>query len=304
MTDQTIGTRTRLKQRSQGRSAKWYCIAFLAPALIYLTALMVYPLGYSIWASFTNFRMTSPIIHFVGFDTYRESLANEQFHNSIFVTIVFLMVSVTLETVIGFALALSFSRMRGTHSIMRALIILPMMATPVTVGLVWKLMLNSDFGILGYVGELAGFGRILWLSDPRLAVVSIIIMDVWQWTPFMFLILLAGLEGLPADLFEAAKVDGAKSRQILIRITIPLMGRITIMAVAFRLMFAVATFDTVFVLTKGGPALATDLITLFIQREGLVNLNIASASAISFVVLAAVQIAVVLLFRRGLVHGR
>jgi multiple sugar transport system permease protein len=304
MTDQTVGLRARAKPRAQGCAARWYGAAFVAPALIYLIALMIYPLGYSVWASFTNLRMTSPIVHFVGFDTYREALANEQFHNSIVVTFIFLVASVTLETVIGFALALSFSRMRGSHPIMRALIMLPMMATPVTVGLIWKLMLNSDFGILGYVGELVGFGRILWLSDPTLAVVSIIIMDIWQWTPFMFLILLAGLEGLPADLFEAARVDGAKFRQVLMRITIPLMGRITVIAVAFRLMFAIATFDTVFVLTKGGPALATDLITLFIQREGLVNLNIASASAVSFVVLAAVLIAVTLLFKRSLAHDR
>jgi multiple sugar transport system permease protein len=304
MTDQPLDTRTSKEARRRGRAAKWYGAAFVAPALIYLAALMVYPLGYSIWASFTNFRMTSPIVHFAGFDTYREALSNEQFHNSIFVTIVFLVASVALETVIGFALALSFSKMRGSHPVMRALIMLPMMATPVTVGLVWKLMLNSDFGILAYLGELIGLGRILWLSEPNLALVSIIIMDIWQWTPFMFLILLAGLEGLPADLFEAARVDGAKSRQILTRITIPLMGRITVIAVAFRLMFAIATFDTVFVLTKGGPALATDLITLFIQREGLVNLNIAFASAVSFVVLAAVLIAAALLFRRRLAHDR
>jgi multiple sugar transport system permease protein len=304
MTDQAVAVRARGKARTQHRAARWYGAAFVAPALIYLVALMVYPLGYSVWASLTNLRMTSPIVHFVGFDTYRESLANEQFHNSVVVTIIFLVASVTLETVLGFALALSFSRMRGSHPIMRALIMLPMMATPVTVGLIWKLMLNSDFGILGYVGELIGLGRILWLSEPGLALVSIIVMDIWQWTPFMFLILLAGLEGLPADLFEAARVDGAKSRQILMRITIPLMGRITVIAVAFRLMFAIATFDTVFVLTKGGPALGTDLITLFIQREGLVNLNIASASAVSFVVLAAVLIAVTLLFKRRLAHAR
>jgi multiple sugar transport system permease protein len=281
-----------------------YGALFVVPALLYMGAVVLYPLLYSAWASLTNLRLTSPLTRFVGLDTYAEALGNAQLHNAVIVTAIFLASAVIAETLLGFALALSFSRMRGSHPIMRALIMLPMMATPVTVGLVWKLMLNSEFGILGYLGEVAGFGRILWLSDPTLALVSIILMDIWQWTPFMFLILLAGLEGLPADLFEAAKVDGAKPVQILWRITLPLMGRITAIAVAFRLMFAIATFDSVFVLTKGGPALGTDLITLFIQREGLVNLNIASASAVSFLVLAAVLLATTLLFRRSLGHGR
>jgi multiple sugar transport system permease protein len=281
-----------------------YGALFVVPALLYMGTVVLYPLLYSAWASLTNLRLTSPLTRFVGLDTYAEALGNAQLHNAVIVTAIFLASAVIAETLLGFALALSFSRMRGSHPFMRALIMLPMMATPVTVGLVWKLMLNSEFGILGYLGEVAGFGRILWLSDPTLALVSIILMDIWQWTPFMFLILLAGLEGLPADLFEAAKVDGAKPVQILWRITLPLMGRITAIAVAFRLMFAIATFDSVFVLTKGGPALGTDLITLFIQREGLVNLNIASASAVSFLVLAAVLLATTLLFRRSLGHGR
>jgi multiple sugar transport system permease protein len=290
--------------RRRRRAEDRYGVLFVVPALLYMGAVVIYPLLYSAWAGLTNLRLTSPLTRFVGLDTYAEALGNAQLHNAVIVTAIFLLAAVVAETVLGFALALSFSRMRGSHPIMRALIMLPMMATPVTVGLVWKLMLNSEFGILSYLGELAGFGPILWLSDPTLALVSIILMDIWQWTPFMFLIMLAGLEGLPADLFEAAKVDGAKALQILIRVTLPLMCRITAIAVAFRLMFAIATFDSVFVLTKGGPALGTDLITLFIQREGLVNLNIASASAVSFLVLAAVLLATTLFFRRSLGHGR
>jgi multiple sugar transport system permease protein len=120
----------------------------------------------------------------------------------------------------------------------------------------------------------------------------------------MFLILLAGLEGLPREPLESAAVDGASPLQSLIHVTLPLMKRIIVIAVVFRLMFAIATFDTVYVLTKGGPARATDLITLFIQREGFVNLNIAFASAVSFLVLIAVLIATTLLFKRELVDAK
>jgi len=275
-------------------------MAFVGPGFLYILLIVIYPLGFSLWASFTNMRLTSPIARFVGLDTYAQALGNEIFRESLIVTGLFLVTVVVLEFILGFALAFSFSRMRGTHPVMRALLLLPVMATPVSVGLIWKLMLNSDFGIITSWGELLGFGRVLWLSDPVLAFMSIVIMDVWQWTPFMFLILLAGLEGLPREPLESAAVDGASPLQSLVHVTLPLMKRIIVIAVVFRLMFAIATFDTVYVLTKGGPARATDLVTLFIQREGFVNLNIAFASAVSFLVLIAVLIATTLLFKREL----
>jgi multiple sugar transport system permease protein len=270
---------------------------FVGPAFCYILLIVIYPLFYSLWASFTNMRLTSPVTSFVGLDTYARALGSEIFQDSLAVTALFLVAVALVEFVLGFALAYSFSRMAGTHTAMRALLLLPVMATPVSVGLIWKLMLNSDFGIL------AG-GGILWLSDPQLAILSIIIMDVWQWTPFMFLILLAGLEGLPKEPVESAQVDGAGPWQILLHVTLPMMRRIVVIAVVFRLMFAIATFDTVYVLTKGGPARATDLITLFIQREGFVNLNIASASAISFLVLIAVLVVTTILFKRDLADVR
>ncbi|CAA2139204.1 Trehalose transport system permease protein SugA [Hyphomicrobium sp. ghe19] len=274
-------------------------MAFLAPALLFITALTIYPLFYSLWASFTDLRLTSPVWRYVGFETYWLSLTNDIFRHSLAVTAVFLVTAVGLEFVVGFALALSFKKMRGQHPIMRALLMLPVMATPVSVGLIWKLMLNSDFGIIVHAGSAIGLGDVHWLSDTTMAVVSIIAMDVWQWTPFMFLILLAGLEGLPADLFEAAEIDGAKRRHVLFGITLPLMAPIIAVALVFRLMFAIATFDSVFVLTKGGPALSTDLMTLFIQREGLMNLNVASASAASFLVLIVAFVVIRVLFKKG-----
>ena len=277
---------------------------FVGPAFCYIMLVVIYPLFYSLWASFTNMRLTSPITSFVGLDTYAQALSSEIFQDSLAVTAIFLVSAVALEFVLGFALAYSFSRMATTHPVMRALLLLPVMATPVSVGLIWKLMLNSDFGILAGWGRMLGGGEILWLSDPTLAVASIVLMDVWQWTPFMFLILLAGLEGLPKEPVESAQVDGANRWQVLLFVTLPMMRRIIVIAVVFRLMFAIATFDTVYVLTKGGPARATDLITLFIQREGFVNLNIASASAISFLVLIAVLVITTALFKRDLADAK
>jgi multiple sugar transport system permease protein len=276
---------------------------FFLPAAAFLTVMLLYPLAYSLYASFTNMRMTSSLAKFAGLDTYTAVLASEQFRSSITVTVVFLVAAITLEFIIGFALAMSFKAMRGTHPVMRAMLMLPLMATPVSVGLIWKLMLNSDFGIITYAGQQLGFGTQLWLADPLLAMVSIVLMDVWQWTPFLFLILLAGLEGLPEDVYEAAELDGSRGLDLLVNVTLPLMARIIVVALAFRVMFAIATFDTVFVLTKGGPARATDLITLLIQREGLVNLNVAVASAMSFTVLLMVTVFSALTFKKVMSNG-
>lgn len=290
---------SRMGRSDPGRQGLW----FLLPAAAFLAVMLLYPLAYSLYASFTNMRMTSPITKFVGLDTYIAVLTSNQFHSSIVVTLVFLVAAIGLEFVIGFALALSFKAMRHTHPVMRALLMLPLMATPVSVGLIWKLMLNSDFGIITYAGQQLGLGTLLWLADPVLSVVSIVLMDVWQWTPFIFLILVAGLEGLPEDVYEAAELDGSRGLDLLINVTLPLMARIIVVALAFRVMFAIATFDTVFVLTKGGPARATDLITLLIQREGLVNLNVALASAMSFIVLLMVTVFSALTFKKVMSNG-
>lgn len=286
-------------QASAARQGLW----FFLPAAVFLAVMLLYPLAYSLYASFTNMRMTSPLTRFVGLDTYAAVLSSESFRSSVWLTAVFLLGAITIEFLLGFALALSFKAMRRTHPMMRALLMLPLMATPVSVGLIWKLMLNSEFGIVTYAGQALGLGTLLWLADPIPSMVSVIVMDVWQWTPFMFLILLAGLEGLPEDVFEAAEVDGSRGIDQLLHVTLPLMSRIIVIALAFRVMFAIATFDTVFVLTKGGPARATDLITLLIQREGLVNLNVALASAMSFLVLLMVTAFSALTFRKVMANG-
>jgi multiple sugar transport system permease protein len=276
---------------------------FAGPALAYVLLIIIYPLAYALWTSFRNTRLTSPVDQFVGLDTYALALTNPVFLDSLIVTAVFLLIAIGAEFVLGFGLALAFWRMRGTHPVLRSLLLLPIMVTPVTVGLVWKLMLNSDFGVLSRIGDMIGAGTIFWLSDPRLALAAIAIMDTWQWTPFVFLVVLAGLESLPREPFESAEVDGAGAFFTLRKVTLPLISRILMIALAFRLMFAVATFDSVFVLTRGGPARATDLVTLYIYREGFVNLNISYASAVSFLLLIAVLILVLSLFRRTIVNA-
>jgi len=273
---------------------------FLGPAIIYLFLIVIYPMCYSLWASFTDFRLTTQVWSFTGFGTYASALGNSIFRESLILTVIFLFSVVTIEFILGFALAYSFNRMRQTSPVMRSLIILPLMATPVTVGLIWKLMLNSDFGIITILSSKLGFGDLLWLSNTTLAMVSILIMDCWHWMPFMFLVLLAGMDGLPKEPFESAAVDGAGQWFTLFHVTIPLMRRVIIISLIFRLMFAVATFDSVFVLTKGGPARATDIIALYLFRTAFRNMNISFASAVSYLLLIVIFTVVFTLFRKSM----
>lgn len=268
------------------------------PALCYLLLVIIYPMGYSLWASFTDLRLTKLEWSFTGFGTYASALSNSVFRESLVLTVIFLFCVVVIEFIFGFALAYSFNRMKKTHSVMRALLILPLMATPVTVGLIWKLMLNSDFGIITTLVSKIGLGKLLWLSNPKLAMISILIMDCWHWMPFMFLVLLAGMDGLPKEPFESAAVDGAGPWYTLFHVTVPLMRRVIAIALIFRFMFAVATFDSVFVLTKGGPARATDIIALYLFRTAFRNMNISFASAVSYLLLIVIFVIVFSLFRR------
>ena len=273
---------------------------FLGPAFCYLLLIVIYPMCYSLWASFTDLRLTKPGWSFAGFETYASALGNSVFRESLVLTVIFLLCVVVIEFILGFTLAYSFNRMRKTHPVMRSLLILPLMATPVTVGLIWKLMLNSNFGIITMLTSHLGFGKLLWLSNPKLAMISILIMDCWHWMPFMFLVLLAGMDGLPKEPFESAAVDGAGQWFTLFHVTIPLMRRVIAITLIFRFMFAVATFDSVFVLTKGGPARATDIIALYLFRTAFRNMNISFASAVSYLLLIVIFIIVFTLFRRSL----
>ena len=275
-------------------------LCFLGPAFCYLILIIIYPMGYSLWASFTDLRLTTPGWEFVGFDTYVSALGNTVFRESLVLTVIFLSSAVVIEFILGFGLAYSFSRMKQTHSVMRALMILPLMATPVTVGLIWKLMLNSDFGIITMLTSKMGFGKVLWLSNTKVAMISVLFMDCWNWMPFMFLVLLAGFDGLPKEPFESAAVDGAGQWYTLFHVTIPLMRRVIVITLIFRLMFAVATFDSVFVLTKGGPARATDLIALFLFRQGFRNMNISFASAVSYLLLIVIFTVIFAVFRKSM----
>jgi multiple sugar transport system permease protein len=202
-------------------------------------------------------------------------------------TLVYAVVALTLEFLFGLALAvLLSSRLRG-RGFFRAALLVPMMLPPVVVGVVWRLMLNPNFGAIN--GTLKGFGAgtdaLTWTASPRLALISVIMVDVWQWTPFMFLVLLAGLQAIPQEPYEAALIDGSSAWQTFRHVTLPLLKPAILIALLLRTMDLLRVFDQIFILTEGGPAFATETISLYIYRAAFRFSDFGYAAAMSFVLL-------------------
>lgn len=243
----------------------WLGYVLLAPAVLLLALLGLYPGIYSIGISLFEFQ-GGMLGGFVGLGNYIRLLTDSHFWNSLRVLVFFAVCAVSLEFLLGFGLALFFSQELKLRALWRSFLILPMIVTPVVVGLIWRLMLNPDTGVVNYFVRLLGFRPVEWLSSPFPAFVSIVAVDVWNWTPFVFLVLLAGLESLPTEPFEAAHMDGAGPMRIFFDHTLPLMRPSILIALLIRTMDCLRLFDQVFVLTGGGPGNATEVLSLYQYR--------------------------------------
>jgi len=207
-------------------------------------------------------------------------------------TLIYAAIALTIEFFLGLALALLMNgRMRG-RGLFRALLLAPMMLPAVVVGVVWRLMLNPNFGAIN--GTLKGLGvttdTFTWTASPKLAMASVIMADVWQWTPFIFLILLAGLQAIPQEPYEAALIDGSSAWQTFRHVTLPLLKPAILIALLLRTMDLLRVFDQIFILTEGGPGFATETVSLYIYRTAFRFSNFGYAAAMSFVLLAITNV--------------
>jgi multiple sugar transport system permease protein len=235
---------------------------FLAPALILVLAVIAYPLIRGVQISSDFYRFGRPL-RSVGLDNYREALHDKVFRSAVWTTIKFVFFAVLIETVLGYALALLCLRELKFIRAVRLILIVPMIVTPVIVGLVFRLIYASDVGLLTIISHRLGGSEIGLLSGEHSAFWAIVALDVWEWTPLMFLILLAGLQSLPQEPFEAAKVDGAGSVRTFLDHTLPLMRQVLAVAIVLRTLDAFTTFDQIYVLTQGGPGTTTQLIAYY-----------------------------------------
>jgi multiple sugar transport system permease protein len=255
----------------------------LAPAALIFIILSVYPILNLLHMSVSTFQTVGGVD-----EATFDPLANLRFFASdpvlkaaIVNTIIFVAVSVTLELLLGLALAIQIARVRLAKGLIRTLVILPILVPPVAIGSMWKLILNYDFGVLNQFLGLFGTGPVNWLGEGHLALLSVIIVDVWHWVPFIFLILFAAVEGLPGDVIEAARIDGATQRQVTWYVVLPLLKPAISVAFIFRAILAFKTFDEVFLLTSGGPGTASELISLHLYKVFFVQNNIGYGAMLS-----------------------
>jgi len=270
---------------------------FIMPAVIWVLLFTIFPLLYALYTSFFSFRF-GRINQFVGFANYVRLFTDSNLHNGLRVTLTFVLVTVAIQMLLGFSLALLLNREMRGKSILRAIMVLPLFATPVAVG---YLSITLFYEINGPINELLralGGTGIPWLSNPFWALVAVIIIDIWQWTPFVFLVSLAALQSLPADLYEAAEVDGASGWQSFRSITLPLMTPILWLILLLRLVEAFKVFDIPTSLTLGGPGRATEVYSLFTYRTALRFFDHGYAAAQGFLLLFIVSLIVALLFGR------
>jgi len=268
---------------------------FLAPLVVLLALVVAYPLGYSVWLSLTDRTITRPETSFVGLEQYGSLLDNGGYGTAMRNTLVFVFLAVGLELALGLALALALQRQRWARDATRAFLLTPMFVTPIAVGLMFRFLLNGQLGpipaALGSVGLSVDF------FGTALALPTIVAIDVWQWTPFMVLLLLAGLESLPRQPFEAASVDGASRWLTFTRVTLPLLRPVIAIAILLRALDAFKVFEYVFATTRGGPGDATDTLQYLIYRTGFQFFRLGEAAAMGFVLVGLVLLLVTILYR-------
>ena len=262
----------------------------LAPAVLVLAALTLFPIGYVIYLSLTDLGVNSPDGAFIGLDNYRTIAADPDFWDSLRVTGFFTCGAVIAEFVLGFGMALLLNRRLRGVGLVRTLMLLPMVMTPVIVGLTWRMLFSPIYGILDFLLGRLGLGQPGWLDDSHIALISVIGVDVWQWTPFMFLLLTAGLQSLPLEPFEAARVDGAGPVATFLHLTLPMMRNIILIALIFRAIDAFDTFDIIWVLTNGGPGTSTQTLTIYNYFQSFRWFNFGYGAALSVVMLAIVAV--------------
>ncbi|WP_427366453.1 carbohydrate ABC transporter permease [Candidatus Caldatribacterium saccharofermentans] len=262
--------------------------SFILPSLATLVAIVIFPTIFLWYVSLTNYDLSMGWEQksFVGPRNYFFLFFEDKdFWHSLRITLFFTAVTVSLEFVLGLGVALLFHRYIWGKRVWMSCLILPMVITPTIISLIWKLMLNTEYGVLNFILSQLGLGKVNWLG-PKEAFWSLILVDVWEWTPFIALILYAGLQALPQEPYEAAVVDGANPRQIFFYLTLPLLKPMIIIALLLRSIDALKMFDVVYGLTQGGPGNATELMSLHIYRLGFRHTNwIGRASANAVILL-------------------
>ena len=269
------------------------------PAVVTLLVLMVFPLVYTAYLSLHEWYASSVLgPQFVGLQNYVQLFArDERFWPAFVTTLVFTAGSVILTVVLGLGIAHLLIRVFPGRGLARTLMLLPMIATPVAMALVWMTMMSPTIGVLNWLLSCVGLPPSAWVSSPRSVIAALLLVETWMWTPMTTLICLAGLAALPGEPFESARVDGASSRQVFWHVTLPLLRATLVVAALFRTIDALKVFDIVYVMTEGGPGFASETLNLYVFQTSFKYLNLGYASALIVVFFALIAGASLLLIR-------
>jgi multiple sugar transport system permease protein len=282
----------RRQRRTRGRRFGW----MLAPALGFTAAMIGFPFLYTIWLSLERFSFGfAP--HFNAGANYARLVADPKFWGGLWVTLELYCISLALQLVVGLYLALLVHRTTRLRGLLRTLLVSPFVMPPVVVGMMWLVILDPSLGIANWILLQLGIGPALWLASPQWVIPTVALIDTWQWSPFVALILLAGLQTLPADVFEAAAIDGARAWALFRRVTLPLLAPSIVTAATLRSVDLLRFFDVIYVTTQGGPGDASETLNIYAFKQGFVFFDIGYASAL-MVTLTAIVIGAVLVLMR------
>jgi multiple sugar transport system permease protein len=260
---------------------------FVAPAMIVVLAVIVFPWAYTIWMSLHEWKVGSKPT-FVGLANYLRLPGDARFVESVGHTLVYTALSVALPLLLGTLAAVVFNNRFPLRGFFRGLFILPMMATPVAIALVWTMMFHPQLGVLNYLLSLVGLPPSLWVFHPATAIPSLVMVETWQWTPLVMLIVLGGLSAIPSEPYESALIDGATTWQTFRYISLPLIMPFLMIAAMIRMIDAVKSFDIIFAITQGGPGSASETINLYLYSVAFVYYDVGYASAIVVVFFALI----------------
>ena len=254
-------------------------LLFVLPALLVVGAVIIFPWAFTVWMSAFDWKIGS-VAHFVGLDNYTQLATNTRFLESILHTFYFTVLAVNFPLILGTAAALIFHREFPLRGMLRSIFTMPMMATPVAVALVWTMMFHPQQGVLNYLLSLVGLPPSLWVYSPTWVIPSLVLVEIWHWTPLIMLIVLGGLAALPTEPYESARLDGASEWQLFRYITLPLLAPFLIVAAVIRTIDALKAFDTIYVISQGGPGTASETINLYLYLQAFAFYNVGNASAV------------------------
>jgi multiple sugar transport system permease protein len=273
---------------------------FPLPAVIFVFLLMIFPVTYTAVISFTDWTLTSGRpMKFVGFESYLKIIKEPRFFNAIGRTFYFTIGAVAAEMVLGTAIALILNRDFYGKNALKLILLLPLVATPVAVGIVFNLFYDPTIGFLNYVLSVLGLPQSGWVTAPNTVLPSLMLVDIWQWTPMVALIVMAGLAGLSSEPYESAKVDGASAAQTFFHITLPMVMPTILTAVILRAVDALKTYDIIYAMTGGGPGYSSETLNILAYKFSFEYFNLGQASSILVFLFF-----IVLLFSLGVIQVR